>query len=396
MQRDIARVDVRTKMKPVSIDEAHRVARQLLHVDHEKVVKLLTLRAAQVKYVLNRPEMRSDENVESFRDALLPPVSQNEDALIQYGLAQHEEFTTITRPRIEQHSSNAVQNKEWLNELEETFLEMRRIVMQNLSKHPALRPYNLLTKVQEQLHERQENNLHYRILLQKKRMMEEDLQRADEEEALLKSGQGFETLQRLEESLNELVNEKRALDDHWMKCWSTLSVVFKRFTENEKAAEKLENAQYRMIQLYLSNPSITRDRDAHSKGLIMILRLVVSALEEGKKWFKDMSNEDVRTTVLRALEDPVFVNYQEHVHALDAAISRNQEERDARPLHHELISLRQKKLALELQREHTDEELFQVVRAREAMDKTIHHAWNDAREACRAQLNMELEKISEP
>lgn len=383
-------------MKPISVDEAHRVARQMLHVDHEKVVKLLTLRAAQVKYVLNRPEMREDENVESFRGALLPPVSQSEDALIQYGLTQHEDYTTLIRPKIEQHSPTVQKKQAWLNELEETFLEMRRIVMQNLSKHPALRPYNLLTKVQERLLEQRENNLHYHTLLQKKRMIEEDLQRADEDETSLKGEQGFETLQRLEESLNELVHEKRALDEHWMKCWSTLSVVFKRFMENEKAAEKLENAQYRMIQLYLSNPSITRDRDAHSKGLIMILRLVVSALEEGKKWFKDMSNEEVRTTVLSALEDPVFVNYQEHVHALDAAITRNQQERDARPLHHELILIRQKKLALELQHERAEEELFQIVRAREQLEKNTQHAWNDAHDACHTQLNMELERISGP
>lgn len=380
-------------MKKISIDAAHTLARDLVRVDHEKVVKLLTLRAAQVKYVLNRTSLLSDETLLSMRKKLGPPVAGAGDALVQYALNMHETFVQNIRPQLERLTS-ARENEKWRNELEETLLEMRRIVMQNLSKHPALRPYNLLTKLKEKMHEHEMHESEYALLVQRKATVTRDITLAERDADECKMQLGYDTLRRLDESLEKLVAEKRALNEYWMKCWLPLSEIFVRLTENEEAAEKLENAQHRMLQLYLSKPALTRERDAHGQGLVMILRLAVSALETKKKMFKGMTNEEVRTTLLNALENPLFVDFQEHMHALDAAISANQSERSMHPHYRILSDIQQRTTSWQREHEKVEEEIFKTVHQKETLNKEIQSIWNEANHACQAQLNLELEKTN--
>ncbi len=379
-------------MKKLDLGAAREHAHALVRVDHEKVVKMLTLRAAQVKYVLNRTPLFDDQTLESVKKRIDPPVANAGDALIQYALSTHEEFLHSHKLLLER-STHARENEKWLNELEETLLEMRRIVMQNLSKHPALRPYNLLTKLQDEVSDYEETGTEYAHLLQKKNSLSREIVLLERDAELCRTQPGFDTLRRLNESFDKLVSEKRALNDHWMHVWLSLSEIFKRLAENEDASQEWENAQHRMLHLYLTNPALTREKDVHGQGLVMILRLAVSALETRKKLFKGMNDEDVHTTLLNALENPLFVNYLEHMHALDAAISANQNERNNHP-HHKILSDIQQRVS-EVQRDHdkVDEEIFRLVQTKENRAKEIQSIWKEANHACQTQLCFELEQI---
>lgn len=381
-------------MKKATWEEAWQVAHDLVQVDHEKVIKLLTLRAAQIKYVLNRSPLFEDEPLAFVRKKLEPPVSHSGDALVKYALSMHETFVQHIRPQLEQ-SAHAHENMRWLVELEETLLEMRRIVMQNLSKHPALRPYNLLTALKEKIAENDIQNSAYAQLLQRKAHVTREIMVCDRDAAECKAQPGYDTLRRLDESLEKLVAEKRALNEHWVTIWQSLGGIFKRLAENDEASKEWENSQHRMLHLYLTNPALTRDRDAHGQGLVMILRLAVSALESRKKWFKEMSNEEVNTILLNALENPLFVHFQEHMHALDAAIAANQNERSIHPHYRILAEIQNRTSGLQREHEKIEEEIFSIVQEKDSTRHSIQSIWNDANHACQAQLNMELEKIVE-
>ncbi len=380
-------------MNLATVSSAQRTASDLLAVDHEKVIKLLTLRAAQVKYLLNRTAEGEKSLDDHLREQLLPPVNQSGDALIQFGLSAHEKFTREIRPVLIRKALPSRENESWLNELDNVFLEMRRVVMQNLSKHPALRPHNLLTKLRDALDQQKVFEQEYSELVQYKAGVSRHLIQVDRDMAECCLQPGFDTLRLLDESLEKLVVEKRARSETWMECWQPLREIFKRLAENENAAGELENAQHRMLHLYLSNPLLTRERDAHGLGLVMILRVAVSALETRKKMFKGMSNEDVRTTLLNALENPFFIHFQEQMHALDAAITANQHERSIHPHHRMLSELQQR--ANELLREHEKvvEAIYQITQQKESNQIQIQSAWKDANAACQTQLNFELEKM---
>jgi hypothetical protein len=379
-------------MKKTTWKEAWQAAHDLVQVDHEKVIKLLTLRAAQIKYVLNRSPLFEDEALVFVRKKIDPPVSSSGDALIQYGLSMHETFVQHIRPQLEQ-SAHARENEKWRVELEETLLEMRRIVMRNLSKHPALRPYNLLTVLKEKVVENDNRNNSYAQLLQRKAIVTREIMACDRDAAECRAQPGFDTLRRLDESLEKLVAEKRALNEHWLAVWQSLGEIFKRLAENDEASKEWENSQHRMLHLYLTNPALTRDRDAHGQGLVMILRLAVSALESRKKLFSGMTNEEVNTILLNALENPLFVNFREHMHALDAAISGNQNERSIHPHYRILAEIQHRINGLQREHEKIDEEIFLISQEKDSLSNEIQSIWNDANHACQTQLNVELEKI---
>ncbi len=376
----------------MSLLEARSRAHELIRSDHEKVIKLLMLRVAQVKYVMNRTPLFSHENVSSLRSKIEPPSPGSGDALIQYALTMHELFVSSYKSLFE-HAPDANENNSWLRELEETLLEMRRIVMQNLSKHPALRPYNLLTKLSEHVEKYEELGSEYTLLqTEKNRLLRESIFLNNEAEEHC-SRTGYDTLTRLNSSFDKLVMEKRALNEHWMNHWNSLSVIFKCLAENEKASASWENAQHRMMHLYLTNPALTREKDAHGQGLVMILRLAVSALELDENVFVGLNKEDVHATILRALEDPLFVHYIEHVHALDVAIAANQNERDNHPLHRALMDVGQRENSIVLSQEKVEEAIFNTIQLRENVAKEIQSVWKEANQVCQSQLNFELEKI---
>jgi len=376
----------------MSILEARTRTHELVKNDHEKVVKLLMLRVAQVKYVMNRSPLFSHESVAGLHAKMNPPSPGAEDALIQYALTMHEAFVTHYKPLLE-HAPGAHENSSWLRELEDTLLEMRRIVMQNLSKHPALRPYNLLTKLSEHIEKYEQLGSEYALLQGEKNRLARESIFLNHESEEYRSRPGFDTLTRLNVSFDKLLLEKRALNEHWMNTWQSLSVIFKCLTENENASASWENAQHRMMHLYLTNPALTREKDAHGQGLVMILRLAVSALELDENVFVGMNKEDVRDTILHALEDPLFVQYIEHVHALDAAIVANQHERDNHPLHRALMGVQQRENSILLNQEKTEEAIFNSIHARENIAKEIGVIWKEANHVCQTQLNFELDKI---
>ncbi len=374
---------------PVStIPHALQKAEEWLKKDHERVTKLLALKGAQIKYVLHKLGETRVENEEM--EKLVPPF-HDEDALVQYGMNTYDYFVQTLRPQMEEETN--ANTHEWMNELENAFLEMRRIVMQSLSKHPALRPYNYLTSLNQKMQEH-ESRVQTRARTQNEIMrFNRELIQTQAELNEMKEDQAYDTLKRLNETREKLGEEKRVLNDMWLSTWNELSKVFQRLANHEKISGEWENAQHRMVHLYLVNTLVTRDKDPHGKGLVMILQLAVNALEKEKKLFKDMSNEEAREILLNALENPLFVHFPEHYRAIDAAMGQNQHERFRNSAYKKKSSIERALVKSRSSLEKAAQDLVDIEQDIQSSQHQIEKEWTEANHVCKLNLGIELEKI---
>ena len=325
-------------MESLDISEARALAEQKLDKDRERVIKIVGMRLSQVRHVLNQLQKedtihRTPEWMAHLKQ-MTPPMS--DEMILEYALNTHEYFTQHLAPFTPRARDPAVM--QWMAELEDTLADVRRIVVQNLSKHPAMKPYRALgllieeyANVRAAQHEREECVKEYTRL-------QHDLQRIHLEKADAQSQPGFATLTRLEESREELMAEKRAILEQWTANWQKVEPIFNRLLEKSKTFERLENAQLRMLQLYLANPVSARMKDPRGAGFLMLLRLAVDAIEE-KKVFHEEEREMAREQLLETIQNPSFSAFFERTFELDQAIEANLREYYAHPLHHLLTQI---------------------------------------------------------
>ncbi len=377
-------------MRVYSLEEGLRAAEQSLEKDRVRVTHALALRAAQVKHVVHRLlESLEDNALLSVKESLknlLPPVTG--ETLIEYALNSHAFFSQNVQHHFLASNPHA-------RELDDALLEMRRIVMQNLSKHAAMKPFQLLTNLQKE----QEMQ---RAIMQTQEECEREIERdkrlaerVEEELQYLSAEKGYDTLRRLEESRNALLHQKKELVGAWMGVWNKIGLVLDELSQKTKTFQKMENAQLRVLQLYLANPSSAREKDGHGAGLLMLLRLSVDSLNEKKFPFSKERKEEMKKMVLEALENPFFSNYFEYVSDLDSVLEQNHQEYVSHPLY-----ARRSKLEWEKQRvqRRVQEKMIELEKIRgEAMigSKRVHQFFEEADAVCQLRLGFGLVERNE-
>jgi hypothetical protein len=250
-----------------------------------------------------------------------------------------------------------------------------------------MKPYRALGVLQEEwdesnrlLREREECAIEYAGL-------QHEWQRIQDAKHEAQSQPAFDTLVRLEESRESLMNEKRAILDQWVENWKRVEPIFNRLMEKSKTFERMENAQLRMLQLYLANPVSARMKDPRGAGFLMLLRLAVDAIEE-KKVFSPGEREMVRELLLEAMQNPSFSAFFERTFELDQAIEGNLREYYNHPLHHRLnqIESEGREVARKMQEVQS---LGESVHAQyEEKRKSVARLVREADELCRNNLGV--------
>lgn len=379
-------------MESRTILDARALAEEKLDKDRERVVKLVGMRLSQVRHVLN--QLLKEDAItrapawSAQLKQMIPPVS--DEMILEYALNTHEyfiqhiaSFGTYTRdPDI----------VKWTMELEDTLADVRRIVVQNLSKHPAMKPYHTLgllldeyANAQHALREREECVREYTRLQQ-------DLQRIHLEKTEAQSQPGFDTLTRLEESREELMTEKRAILEQWTSNWQKIEPIFNRLLEKSKTFEDLENAQLRMLQLYLANPISARMKDPRGAGFLMLLRLAVEAIEE-KKVFHDEERERAREQLLETIQNPSFSAFFERTIELDSTIEANLREYYAHPLHHHLTQIETDERMIQRKMGEVQAIGEKVDAEYEEKQRTVQRLLREADEVCQNNMGIRIRPI---
>lgn len=377
-------------MESWTIVDARALAEEKLDKDRERVIKLVGMRLSQVRHVLN--QLQKEETVlrtpewNAHLKQMTPPVS--DEMILEYALNTHEYFIQHLSPFGTRTRDPGI--IKWMMELEDTLADVRRVVVQNLSKHPAMKPYRALgllldeySNAQHALHEREECVREYTRLQQ-------DLQRTQGEKAHAQSQPGFKTLTRLEQSREELMGEKRAILEQWTLNWQKVEPIFNRLLEKSKTFEHLENAQLRTLQLYLANPISARMKDPRGAGFLMLLRLAVDAIEE-KKVFDEEEREMAREQLLETIQNPSFSAFFERTFELDQAIEANLREYYAHPLHHQLTQIETEERMI--QRKMGDvQALGEKVDAEyEEKHRTVQRLIREADEVCQNNLGIRIQ-----
>lgn len=314
-------------MRTLTLHEAQNVAAEAYEKDAGKVAHSIGLRAAQIKYVLTRLQSYArDRGLDHWNDLLqriLPPM--HEEALLAYAKTAHaqwnDEFVTLPTVRVELQRHPEAQ--QWVEELDTVLLDIRRTVVQSLSKHAAAKPFSLLTKL---IRERETYAEKQRALADMEThagRMEQALARLGAEEQTLQQHPGMETIQKLIQTRNDLIQRKRVLSEEWLRAWKDVEPVFDTLVRKSKTFEGMENAQLRALQLYLANPSSARIKDPHGAGLLMLLHLGVRALEDPDSTLSEGEKEHARQTLLHLLEDPHFLGFSHTLTEMNTAIENN-------------------------------------------------------------------------
>lgn len=376
-------------MEKRTLHDARALAEEKLDRDRERVVRLVGMRLSQAKHVVMRMQEMDDiiQNPELFSHIkrMTPPVS--DEMILEYALNTHEFFIQHVAP----HAARVQHPKarEYLSELEETLADVRRIVVQNLSKHPAMKPYRSLGLLQEELDAAQHLLREREECVHEYSRLQQDWQRVQDAKHEAQSQPGFETLTRLEESRESLMQEKRAILDQWVENWKRVEPVFNRLLEKSKTFENMENAQLRMLQLYLANPISARMKDPRGAGFLMLLRLAVDAIEE-KKVFGREEREMIRELLLEAIQNPSFSAFFERTFELDQAIEGNLREYYNHPLHHHLNQIESDERAVARKMQEV-QSLGEAVHAQyEEKMKFVERLAKEADELCRNNLGVSI------
>ncbi|MEK6970087.1 MAG: hypothetical protein AABW68_00130 [archaeon] len=372
-----------------NISEARALAEEKLDADRVRVVKSVGLRLSQVRHVVNQlmkqERVLADPELVSLVKRMIPPVS--DEVVLEYALNTQEFFAQHIAPRLERIPVPAIRN--WSAELDDALVDTRRIVVQNLSKHPAMKPYRMLGTLREE---------YDRFLSLEREVGEcarEYARLRGEWDALLtaiadaRADKSFETLSLMEGSREQLMGEKRAILDRWILDWRKVEPIFTRLLEKSTVFEHMENAQLRILQLYLANPVSARMKDPHGAGFLMLLRLAVQAMEE-KKVFPPSEREAARESLLEAMEDPSFSLFFERAVELDRAIEGNLREYLAHPLRRHLSGLETEEHALSRKMQEVQSLGEAVEQRRGEARKSMERLAKDTDEVCRNNLGISI------
>lgn len=308
----------------ISFAEARAFFEERLAKDQGKVVQSLALRAAQVKHVVSRlakhAEQMGDAELAHVLESHLPPMS--EQKLLKYAAHTHQEWTEKIVPLLQrrwgENLPSSIQN--WLTEAEEVLIDMRRITVQGLSKHPAVKPNELAENMADQMILRRQMMVARQSAERDAQLWENALVSAQQSLELLSQHRGFDTFTRLQESFHKLTQEKTARTHAWLETWSVVRPCLEYLNEHAPRFSEMENAQMRMLQWYLANPLNAVQRDVHGAGLVMLLRVAVDSLPEISNQEK---REEISSVLENALQEESFVLFFEQLIQLDEAIRWN-------------------------------------------------------------------------
>ncbi|MDP2666889.1 MAG: hypothetical protein Q8P05_05325 [Candidatus Diapherotrites archaeon] len=353
-------------------EEAARRLEAILGVDRTRTAEIVAMRAAEVKHTLSRMIPTMDEKGAQWLERLTPPRS--EEALLAYAVEAHPYFETQVGPAM-RPGANENSSSHWWGELEEALLDMRRVAVQNLSKHPAQKGLGLLSRWRESVERDEEASRRVYGLERELRNTLRGQNEVEDEEAALSGGKGYDTYFRLRESRDSLLRRKQGLESQWMHVWEKVAPVLEKLYADTPSFAAMENAQLRLLQLYLAHPQNARARDVHGAGLVMVLRLAVDALEEKEN---SSDEEAAREIILGALEEKVFTDYFWLANELEVALQGNAKELHSHPIHRRKQKLMVRMAQLERDKDRIKGELEE---AREALDKSgvvRRRAWQEA------------------
>ena len=308
----------------ISFAEARAFFEERLSKDQGKVVQSLALRAAQVKHVVTRlarhAEQMGDAELAQLLEKHLPPMS--EQKLLKYAAHTHQEWSEKIVPLLQRRWGENVppQIQGWLAEADEVLIDMRRITVQGLSKHPAVKPNELAEMIAELFVQRNQMAVARQSAERDAQLWENALMSAQQSLELLSQHRGFDTFMRLQESFHKLTQEKTARTQAWLETWERVRPCLEYLNEHVPRFQEMENAQMRMLQWYLANPLNAVQRDVHGAGLVMLLRMAVESLPEISNSEK---REEIRSVLENALEEESFILFFEQLIQLDEAIRWN-------------------------------------------------------------------------
>lgn len=330
-------------MQRLSIDEALSLAENSLDRDRVEVVRQVALRAAQIKYVISRlrtwPVVAENESLAQALERMIPPM--NDDMLLAFALNAPESFAQHIQPVLEREfQAHPDEHAEkWVHELEDALNGARRTVLQNLSKHPAMKPFRLLRELKEHVEEYQKVEYESQERLKKVEMARNEKRMVEDEWTSLSDSQGFDTITRLLESQQEMIEKKRRLSQEWLRVWKSVEPVLQNLQEKSARFRQMENAQARTLQLYLANPISARAKDPHGAGLLMLIRLSVESLEQEGSDLSDVERMESRDALLECLQNPLFSDYFTYSDELDHALEQNRLALDQMPLNARRLSV---------------------------------------------------------
>jgi hypothetical protein len=325
--------------KPLSVRGAIQKIKGWQMKETKKVAHAVALQSAKVKYAVNQLQIltmyQSESWVDSMVKELTPPMQ--EEKLLQYAQTANQTFekkwSFLLDKLAEKNAKNSGKIKEYKKEIEETLENIRRMVVQNLSHHPANKPLILLEELdQTYLNQRDIKNESVRI-----RQQISDLQNQisllQEQIESLKQTPDYETVLKLAQSRESLLQKKKALETKWNASWEKISSVFYLLQEKTKTFEKMENAQMRWLQLYLANPLRARVRDPSGQALFMLLNLAAEALGEDDSKLSKEETERSRKTLIATLENNDLEDFFWKSNKLEVALNANAKEYFQHPLY---------------------------------------------------------------
>lgn len=376
-------------MDTLNVHEARALAEQKLDKDRSRVIQSVGLRLAQIKHVINQLRKQTIVAQHPEWDARLiemnPPNS--DDWVLEYALNTHEYFLQKVVPFSARVQDSHI--KQWVLELEELLADIRRIVVQNLSKHSAMKPYRVLGNLQNETERSESLRKEWEACAYEYETLQREWQRIQGEKQNAQEHSSFDTITRLEQSREKMMAEKKAILEQWTHNWKKVEPTFTRLMEKSKTFEQLENAQLRILQLYLANPISARMKDPRGAGFLMLLRLAVDAIEE-KKVFDADEREQAKELLLEAIQNPSFSAFFERTYELDQAIEGNLKEYYAHPLYHHLLQIETEEKTI--QRKMSDvRNLQESVRVQhEEVQKKVMVLVKEADEVCRENLGVQL------
>lgn len=384
-------------MQQRKVEEALAFAEESLDRDRVEVVKQVGLRAAQIKYVVSRLRgwegVRENESLAQELEKLNPPM--NDDLLLAFALNAPESFVQHIQPALERALATYPSDSahESSRELEDALNGARRTVLQNLSKHPAMKPFRLLRELSEQTTEYQKMEYESQALLKKVEDARTEKRRVEEEWETLTQTQGFETLVRLLTSQHEMIEKKKRLAQEWLRVWKSIEPVLQNLQDKSARFRQMENAQARTLQLYLANPVSARAKDPHGAGLLMLIRLSVESLEQEGSDISDAERMESRDALLECLQNSFFADYFTYAEELDHALEQNRRALEESPLNARRIDIEHRGAAMEREAEAVLQEWEAWEQRKNGFKTELKRIEREANEACQLALGFKIEPI---
>ncbi len=384
-------------MRKIEITEALSHAENSLDHDRVEVVKQVALRAAQIKYVISRlrewTPVQENVSLTHALDQLIPPM--NDDMLLAFALNAPESFTQGIQPLLEQalHQYPNESAEKGVRELEDALNGARRTVLQNLSKHPAMKPFRLLRELKSYAEGYQKVVNESQERLKKVEIARNEKRRVEEEWTQLSTSLGFDTVTRLLSSQHEMIEKKKRLSHEWLRVWKSVEPVLQNLQEKSERFRQMENAQARTLQLYLANPISARARDPHGAGLLMLIRLSVESLEQEGSDLSDVERMESRDALLECLQNAFFSEYFTYSEELDHTLEQNRRALDELPMNARRLSVESRSASLNQNVELLLNEWDAGEQKKEAYKSELKRIEKEANESCELALGFGIHPL---